>query len=96
MSPSIVFPAGAARYRRRPPFAATSRLTVEGALPNPDAIARIDRPAARPREISSRSAILNRPGGRRRGAGLIPPQRSRYARTVPAHNPSSRAVGFAA
>jgi hypothetical protein len=41
--------ARAARYRLRPPFAATSRLTVEGALPNPDAIARIDRPTARGR-----------------------------------------------
>jgi hypothetical protein len=34
--------ARAARYRRRPPFALTSRLTVEGDRPNPDAIARID------------------------------------------------------
>jgi hypothetical protein len=38
----------------------------------------------------------NRPDGRRRGTGLIPPQRSKYARTVPVHNPNSRAVGFAA
>jgi hypothetical protein len=77
-------------------LALTSRLIVEGDLPKPAAIARNEASAARPREISSRSARLNRPGARRRGSGLIPPQRSRYARTVPVHNPSSRAVGFAA
>src|SRR5665809_87322 len=48
--------AGAARYRWRPPCAVTSRLIVDGARPSPAAIARSDRPAARPREISSRSA----------------------------------------
>jgi hypothetical protein len=48
----------AARYRLDPPLALTSRLTVEGALPSRPAIARIDCPAARPREISSRSAIV--------------------------------------
>jgi hypothetical protein len=74
----------------------TSRLTVDGDLPSAPAIARIDSPAASPREISSRSAMLSRPVARRRGSGLIPPHRNRYARTVPVHNPSSRAVGFAA
>ena len=88
--------ARAARYRRRPPLALTSRLTVEGDRPNETAIARTEYPAARPREISSRSARLNRPAARRRGSGLIPPHRIRYARTVPVHNPNSRAVGFAA
>jgi hypothetical protein len=86
----------AARYRRGPPVALTSRPIVDGARPSAAAIARIDRPAASPREISSRSARLNRPGARRRDRGRIPPQRSRYARTVPVHKPSSRAVGFAA
>jgi hypothetical protein len=49
-------PAAHARYRPGPPFAATSRHTVDGARPTPRAIARTDCPAARPREISSRSA----------------------------------------
>jgi hypothetical protein len=31
-----------------------------------------------------------------RDAGLMPPQRTRYARTVPVDRPSSRAVGLAA
>ncbi len=88
--------ARAARYRRTPPLALTSRLTVEGALLSVAAIARMDSPAARPREISSRSAIVNRPGARCRGSGLIPPQRTKYARTVPVDSPSSRAVGLAA
>lgn len=69
--------ARAARYRLVPPLAATSRLTVEAGRPKARAIARYDRPAARPREMSSRSSNRNRPAARRRGTGLIPPQRSR-------------------
>jgi hypothetical protein len=42
-----------------------------------------DRSAARPREISSRSSNRRRHAARRRGSGRMPPQRSRYARTVP-------------
>jgi len=53
----------------------TSRLTVEGERPNPVAIARNDRSAAKPREISSRSANDNRNSRRRRGAGRTPPHR---------------------
>ena len=45
-----------ARYRRAPPLRATSRHTVEAARPIPTAITRTDKPSARPREISSRSA----------------------------------------
>jgi len=52
--------ATAARYRRRPPLAATSRDTVDGALPSLRAIQRSDTPWAIPREISSRSANDNR------------------------------------
>jgi hypothetical protein len=48
-----------ARYRQRPPAAATSRDTVDGARPRPAAIARNDQPAARPRQISSRSDRLS-------------------------------------
>ena len=43
-----------ARYKLRPPFRMASRLTVDGALPMSLAIARSDRPWARPREMSSR------------------------------------------
>ncbi len=53
-----------ARYRSRPPFAATSRHTVDGERPIPRAIARTDRPAARSREISSRSASDSLSGDR--------------------------------
>jgi hypothetical protein len=67
--------ARAARYARGPPLAETSRHTVEGERPSAAAIARSDRPAARPREISSRSVNVNRSSQRRRGAGRIPPQR---------------------
>ncbi len=62
----------AARYRPRPPWAATSRLTDYAERPSPTAIARSDLPAARPREISSRSSKLNRPGDRRRRVGTDP------------------------
>jgi hypothetical protein len=73
---------------------ATSRLIVEGARPSSAAISRSDRPAARPREISSRSSKLNRRDARRRGSGMIPPHRTRYERTVLVGNPNARAVGF--
>jgi hypothetical protein len=43
---------------------ATSRDTVDGDRPNPTAIARNDKPATRPREISSRSTGDNRSGDR--------------------------------
>ena len=47
------------------------RETVDGARPNRRAIARNDSPAARPREISSRSTSDNRNGDRTgsRGGG---------------------------
>jgi hypothetical protein len=48
---------------------ATSRDTVDGDRPNPTAIARNDRPATRPREISSRSTGDNRNGDRFRSPG---------------------------
>src|ERR1700733_2052918 len=47
-----------ARYRGRPPWRATSRLTVEAARCKFLAISRIDDPEAMPREISSRSASV--------------------------------------
>lgn len=48
-----------------PPFAATSRHTVDGARPSWRAIPRIDSPVARPREIPSRSASDSLSGDRR-------------------------------
>jgi len=67
----------------------TEKLTTETV-----ALVRNDRPAARPREISSRSSKLNRPGDRRRGAGRIPPHRTRYDRTVLVERTNARAAGF--
>jgi hypothetical protein len=72
------------RVRPETPFVGQtpSRLIVEAARPNDLAIARSDQPAARQREISSRSVKLNRNGARRRATGPIPPARSSNARTV--------------
>ena len=54
-----------------------SRLTVDDDRRRPCAIRRIDRPAAMPREISSRSSSLSATGALRRGAGAIPPLRAK-------------------
>lgn len=62
-----------ARYWSRPPWRATSRLTVETERPNCWAIRRKDRPAAIPREIVSRSARVKCRLDRERGRGAIPP-----------------------
>ena len=51
-----------ARYRPRPPFAATSRETVETALPSRLAMTANESPACRPNVISSRSASVSLPG----------------------------------
>src|SRR5918995_81796 len=48
----------------RPPLRATSRDTVDGARASRPAMTRSDSPAARPREISSRSAVDSRSGDR--------------------------------
>jgi hypothetical protein len=50
-----------------------SRLIVDGDRLRPRAIRRTDRPAATPREISSRSSSLNAATALRRGTGAIPP-----------------------
>ena len=60
--------ASAARYRRRPPWRSSSRVTVEGDRPRPPAILLADSPAATPREISSRSCERQRERLRRRSA----------------------------
>ena len=51
-----------ARYPPRPPFAATSRETVETALPSRLAMTANESPACRPNVISSRSASVSLPG----------------------------------
>src|SRR5580692_5342226 len=48
-----------ARYSGRPPWRATSRLTVDAARSKPFAISRIDEPEASPREMSSRSTAVS-------------------------------------
>src|SRR5271169_1743129 len=65
--------ASLARYCGRPPWRATSRLTVDAARSRCLAISRIDEPEAIPREISSRSASVSTSSDRRRAAGTIPP-----------------------
>ena len=64
------------RYRSRPPPATTSRLTVDGARPNRDAIARIDSPAPNPTRISIRSSNPKRrpPGGPSMSRRITPPK----------------------
>ena len=56
-----------------PPLRVTSRLIVEGARPRPQAIWRKEWPCTRPREISSRSAIVRADCERRRKGGWMPP-----------------------
>ena len=53
-----------------------SRLIVDGDRLRPRAIRRTDRPAAIPREISSRSSSFNAATALQRGAGAIPPLRA--------------------
>jgi hypothetical protein len=63
----------AARYGFAPPLRATSRLIVEGARPRAAPMARMDLPATRPREISSRSGSESASLDRVRGGGRMPP-----------------------
>jgi hypothetical protein len=62
-----------ARYCRRPPLRVISRLIVDGARPSVVAIERSDWPATRPRDISSRSAIVGASLERIRRGGRMPP-----------------------
>ena len=87
--------ASMARYVLRPPCRATSRLTVEGERPKPAAIPRIDRPAAIPREISSRSSSTSTAEPRRRAAGAIPPLNAKTWWIAPLVLSSERAISLA-
>jgi hypothetical protein len=75
---------------------ATSRLIVDGARPKPAAMTRPDAPAARLREISSRSANDSRNSARQRGTGRIPPVRLSKSRTVEGCRRIARANTFTA
>src|ERR1700678_3764280 len=66
--------ASLARYRERPPWRTTSRLTVDAARSSPLAISRIDQPEAMPREMPSRSASVSVRSERWRTAGTILPR----------------------
>src|SRR5690625_3972702 len=78
-----------ARYRLCPLFLATSRLIVDGALPNCAAMVRIDLSAASPREISSRSPRLNAPGGGVGSGNQIPPRGRKIENTDPGGTPTA-------
>src|SRR5699024_8189323 len=80
--------ASRARYRLGPLFLATSRLIVKGALPSSAAIVRMDLSAARPREISSRSARLSAPGGGVGSGNQIPPRGRKIENTDPGGTPT--------
>src|SRR6478672_2281480 len=60
----------------RTAVASNLRLIVDGDRLRPRAIRRTDRPAAIPREISSRSSSFNAATALQRGAGAIPPLRA--------------------
>ncbi len=62
-----------ALYQRRPLLRSISRLTVDGARPSCEAIVRIEWPATKPREISSRSAEVSARRERRFGGGQMSP-----------------------
>lgn len=70
------------RYRPRPPFRPTCRLMVQGARARSRAIARKDRSAASPREISSRSLNVRAIRDLMRFGGLIPPVRARWEKST--------------
>ena len=80
--------ARAARYFLRPPFLVTSRLTVEGGPSSREAIARMLRPLASPREISSRSRSDSEVSRRFLLAGEMPPVAARTPKIEAACFPS--------
>jgi hypothetical protein len=81
-----------ARYRCRPPFAATSRETVDVDRFNPMAITWQDVPEVSPREISSRSSTDKRSIDRGRFRGLRPPVLINNRRTDLAEQPTKPAA----
>ena len=87
--------ASVARYDLRPPWRATSRLTVEGERPKLAAMRRIDSPPAIPREISSRSLSNSATAQRRRATGAIPPLDAKTWWIAPLVLASARAISLA-
>src|SRR6266852_5223780 len=82
--------ASLARYSERPPWRATSRLTVDATRSRRLAISRIDEPQASPREISSRSRSVSARSERRRTAGTNPPYRDTRQRMEECSLPKAR------
>src|SRR6266436_1078732 len=85
-------PASLARYSERPPWRATSRLTVDATRSKRLAISRIDEPEASPREISSRSRSVSARSERRRTAGTNPPYRDTRQRMEECSLPKARPI----
>jgi hypothetical protein len=71
-----------------------SRLTVDAGRPSMRAIERSDRPAARLREISSRSVKVSASRDRRRAGGLIPPLGERWLKTHELGLPITRPIAL--
>jgi len=82
-----------ARYLRRPPLVLTSRDTVEGDLPNLDAIDRNDLFSAIPLEISFRSTADNRSEHHSPPElGRFQPDPTNWVRTVDGDRPRRRLI----
>src|SRR5688572_23959434 len=82
----------ATAFEPGPPLRATSRLTVEGARPKPQAIWRSEWPCTRPRGISSRSAKVSDCRERRRRGGWMPPVGLMWAKIEEDLLPKARAI----
>ena len=78
----------------RPPWRATSRLTVEPARLRCWAMTRTEQPLAIPREMSSRSAKVSARPERRRTGGAIPPWRANRKWITCLSLPSARPIAF--
>ena len=83
-----------ARYPRRPPLPATSRLIVEPARPRSRPSCLKECPSTRPREISSRSLRLRDPDLRDRGIGAKPPFAATTPNTEAACLPNARPISL--
>ncbi len=84
----------AARYFIRPLFRPTSRLIVEGARSSCAAIFRSDRPAANPRDISSRSCTDRDRRDRLLTGGAMPPFKRSTPKIDPAPRPRLRPISL--
>jgi hypothetical protein len=83
-----------ARYARRPPLRATSRLIADAARPGYRPICRQESPSSTPRDISSRSRRLSDPRLRDQGAGAKPAFAATTPNTEPACLPDARPISL--